>query len=337
MLCRNVIMYERFFGLLERPFDLTPNPRYLLLTPQHSEALSTLRYGIAARKGIVLLTGEAGTGKTTLVRSALSSPDAPGRVVHLTNPTLTRAEFLEFLAEGFGLDGCASSKTQLLLQLSRLLQTGRAESVSTVLVIDEAQCLSGELLEEIRLLANIETDTDKLLTVILAGQPELNARLQSADLRQLTQRIALRCSLSPLSLQETGSYITGRIRLAGGEAKRLFTKEAVQLIYENSRGIPRSINVICDNALLTAFAINEQPVSRSTVLEVCRDLNLGKISTGGASASEAAARTLREGWAIPGPTRSGAGPTPPISTGGRENSKPLIFASWGQRRRFLFF
>jgi general secretion pathway protein A len=195
--------------------------------------------------------------------------------VHLSNPTLTREEFLEYLAHGFGMVGTAgTSKTALILQLTDLLKMRRARGIPTVLVIDEAQCLPLDILEEIRLLANIETETEKLLSVILAGQPEFATRLETTELRQLKQRIALRCTLAPLDVRETASYIAGRIRIAGGEAARVFTREAVQLIHERSRGIPRTINVLCDNALVTGFAMNEAPVSRATILEVCRDFEL---------------------------------------------------------------
>jgi general secretion pathway protein A len=269
-------MYERFFGLRERPFDLTPNPRYLYLTGRHREALSNLQYGITGRRGITLLIGEAGTGKTTLVRAAIESMASPAlRCVYLSNPVLTRAEFYEFLAPKFGLsDRAALSKARFLADLEESLLARNQAGGTTALIIDEAQSAPAELLEEVRLLANFETATEKLLPVVLAGQPELAARLDKEDLRQLKQRVALRCDLSALDIRETAAYISGRLGIAGGESAKIFTREAVQAIHLHSRGIPRTISVICDNALVTGFAAGTKPIDSSIVLEVCRDFNL---------------------------------------------------------------
>ncbi|HMF62321.1 MAG TPA: AAA family ATPase, partial [Vicinamibacterales bacterium] len=245
-------MYLRHFGLRELPFELTPNPRFLFMTTQHREALANLQYGLSTAKAVTLLIGEAGTGKTTLLRAALESEICRHvRCVHLTNPCLSRDEFIETLARAFGLTQPAfTSKSSLLSELEVKLKERRARGETTALVVDEAQRLTPELLEEIRLLANIETDTEKLLPLVLAGQPELAARLNENDLRQLKQRVALRCEIKPLVLAETAAYIANRIRTAGGESVRLFTREAVVLIQEYSHGIPRTISVICDNALL---------------------------------------------------------------------------------------
>jgi general secretion pathway protein A len=268
-------MYESFYGFLEWPFDLTPNPRYMVMTSVHREALSTLQYGISANKGIALLVGEAGTGKTSVIRTALSQQPARVHCVHLHNPALTRAEFVEMLAARFGLSERAhQSKTVLLLELEQLLRDRYAAGETTVLVVDEAQSLPLDLLEEVRLLANIESDAHKLLAVIIAGQPELAQRLNEASLRQLKQRVALRCELRPLTLAETAAYLAGRIRAAGGVGAQVFTREAVGLIHEHARGIPRTISVIAYNALLSGFATGERPVSSATVREVCRDFDL---------------------------------------------------------------
>jgi general secretion pathway protein A len=267
-------MYEQFFGFRELPFELTPNPRFLFMTPRHREALSNLRHGIATAKGLVLLTGEAGTGKTTVIRAALEAL-TPARCVYVNNPTLDRNEFIEFLARKLDLNcGVPVSKAAFLIALERVLRERRAEGVITALVIDEAQSLPDVLLEEIRLLANMETPTEKLLPVVLAGQPELADRLNQSSLRQLKQRVALRCTLTPLSLTETASYVASRIRVAGGDTMRVFTREAVTLIHERSGGIPRTTSVICDNALITGFALGQRPVGRDVVLEVCRDFDL---------------------------------------------------------------
>jgi general secretion pathway protein A len=263
-------MYESFYGFRERPFDLTPNPRFLVMTDVHREALSNLEYGIASRTGITLLVGEAGTGKTTLIRTALERQPARVHCVHVQNPTLTRDEFVEMLALRFQLSERArASKTTLLYELEEALKQRDAAGESTVLLVDEAQSLPREILEEIRLLANIETNERKLLSVILAGQPEVTALLNDPGLRQLKQRIALRCELRPLTLQETAGYLAGRIRAAGGVGAQVFTREAVTLIHERSSGVPRTISVIADNALLTGFATGQRPVNSATVREVC--------------------------------------------------------------------
>jgi type II secretory pathway predicted ATPase ExeA len=271
-------MYEQFFGFRERPFDLTPSPRFLVLTDSHREALSNLEYGIASHKGITALLGEAGAGKTTLIRTAIERQPARVHCVHLTNPTLSRPEFLEILAASFSLAPEAkTSKAVFLIELERVLVERRQRGETSVLIVDEAQSLPLELLEEIRLLANIETGDEKLLPLILAGQPELADRLNLPGLRQLKQRVALRCELKPLSLAETATYLAGRIRAAGGVGAQVFTREAVALIHERSHGLPRTTNVIADNALVSGFALGVRPVGRQVVWEVCQDFDLGVV------------------------------------------------------------
>lgn len=269
-------MYQSFYGLRELPFELTSNPRYLFLTARYREALSNLQYGLSTAKAVTVLVGEAGTGKTTLLRAALESERCRGvRCVYLNNPALTRSEFVETLARRFGLSPeAARSKAVLLAELEAVLREGQQRGDVSALVVDEAQSLSLELLEEVRLLANIETPTVKLLPLVLAGQPELADRLNDSALRQLKQRVALRCKISPFELGETAAYMASRIRTAGGDASRLFTREAVKAIHEHSLGIPRTISVICDNALVNGFAVGRQPVDREMVLEVVRDFDL---------------------------------------------------------------
>jgi type II secretory pathway predicted ATPase ExeA len=271
-------MYCAFYGLDERPFDLTPNPRFLLMTPHHREALSTLEYGIAGRKGVALVIGNAGTGKTTLVQAALNrqGPDSLG--VCLTNPTLNRQEFLEFLVDGFGLTpDAATSKTRLLRELRQLLEARHARRAATALIIDEAQGLSDDLLQEVRLLANIETPTEKLLSVVLVGQPDLATRLNHPTLLHLKQRVALRAVLAPLDQTDTCAYIETRLRVAGWDGDPVFTPNAMAVVYNHSGGIPRTISVICDNALVAGFALGRRPVGPDVVLEVCRDLDFGAV------------------------------------------------------------
>lgn len=269
-------MYQRYYGLRELPFELTPNPKYLYLTPKHREALSNLEYGLFSAKALTVLIGEAGTGKTTLLRAALESERCAGvKCVYLNNPALTRTEFLNMLASRFNLGAeAATSKSVLLRELEGVLKERRARGETTALVVDEAQTLSNELLEEVRLLANIETADEKLLPLVLAGQPELGDRLEDPALRQLKQRIALRCEVAPFELTETAAYIATRIRVAGGVPSKLFTREGVSAIHQHSAGIPRTISVICDNALVTGMALERQPVDRNIVLEVCRDFHL---------------------------------------------------------------
>src|SRR4051812_30766466 len=268
-------MYEQFFGLRERPFDLTPNPRFLVMTEGHREALSNLEYAIAARKGITLLLGEAGCGKTTIIRTAIERQPAKVYCVHITNPALTRDEFIQTLAVEFGLSPQSQvSKATMLRELEQLLHRRREADETTILVIDEAQSLSTDLLEEVRLLANIETADDKLVSLILAGQPELAVQLDQGSLRQLKQRVALRCELRPLTTPETLAYLAGRVRAAGGVASRIFTREAAASLHQHSGGIPRVLNVLADNALLAAFARHSPQVTSQIVADVARDFHL---------------------------------------------------------------
>ena len=279
-------MYEHFYGLRERPFDLTPDPRYLVATEVHQEALSNIEYAIASRKGVALLVGESGTGKTTVIRAAINKQSSRTHCVHLHNPALTRKEFVQMLAARFGLSPRArKSKADLLLELEQLLRQRRDAQEATVLVVDEAQSLPLELLEEIRLLSNIETDDEKLLSLIIAGQPELADRLTDQSLRQLKQRIALRCELRPLNLTESCGYIAGRIAAAGGTPGEIFSREAVVLIHERSRGVPRAINVIADNALVSGFAAEQRLVTTPLVREVCRDFDIRSSGSAGPDSS----------------------------------------------------
>lgn len=290
-------MYESFYGLRERPFDLTPNPRFIYLSGCHLEALSVVHYGIVGRKGITLVVGEAGTGKTTVIRTALEAIAQPtARCVYLSNPTLTRAEFYEFLAASFGLTAeAAGSKARFLIEFERLLQQRSKAKDLTALVIDEAQSLSLELMEEVRLLANLETLTDKLLPVVLAGQPELAAMLERQELRQLKQRVALRADLAPLGLRQVAAYVSGRIRKAGGDPLQVFNKDAIVLIHRASGGIPRTISVVCDNAMLAGYAAGVKPVGPDIVEEVSREFRLRPAAGTASEQRPLAGPAFREG------------------------------------------
>lgn len=326
-------LYGGFYGLAEPPFDLTPNPRFLFLSPRQREALSNLRYALATSKGFTLILGEAGTGKTTLVRTALSElGDTPSRYVLVSNPTLGRGEFYEYLAREFGLSAEArESKTRFLADLQQEVEARFAIGGLTGLIIDEAQSMPHELLEEIRLLGNIETTTTKLLNIVLSGQPELADRLNDASLRQLKQRVALRCELQPLTLDETAAYISGRLRIAGGSPGQVFTRETVIAIHEASAGIPRTINVLCDNTLIGGFAAQVKPIPVEIVDDVCRDFDLTLGRRAPEATLPAPARPLSPPRADEASSVS-ATRTPPVE-------KPLFSSLHPapRKRRFSFF
>lgn len=331
-------MYERFFGFRERPFHLTPNPRFLVLTDGHREAISNLEYGIASRKGITVLIGEAGAGKTMAIRTAIERQPEHVHCVYLHNPALTRAEFVEILAAQFGLSAAArQSKAALLLELEDLLRRRHEAREITVLIVDEAQALPAELLEEIRLLANIETEDEKLLSLVLAGQPELATKLNDPVLRQFKQRVALRCELRPLTFAETAAYIASRIRTTGGVGAQVFTREAVMLIHEKAAGIPRTINVLADNALLTAFALGQRPVNSQTVRSVCQDFDVDTSAD-----AESVSEERSDEPSNPAPQRllvfenaSAAYPAREADLAAAES--PAITEVQPKRRRFSFF
>lgn len=334
-------MYESFYGLRERPFELLPNPRFLFLTSRQREALSNLQYGLTAARGLTVLIGEAGTGKTTLLHAAISDlRDSTVKYVLLSNPTLTRTEFYEFLARTFGLSMQAGvSKTQFLFELRRELQERHLAGVLTALIIDEAQSVPYELLEEIRLLSNVETPTVKLLNVVLAGQPELADRLNETSLRQLKQRISLRCRLTAMDLPETAAYIAGRIRIAGGRPEQIFTRESISAVYAASKGLPRTVNVVCDNALIGGFAAQVKPINAAFVEDVCRDFDITRsVDAPAALESQGAAEDRR--LALPEPALAAV--AAPVAAAGEADtaySEPAqpMFGTAGRKRRFSFF
>jgi general secretion pathway protein A len=333
-------MYEAFFGFRERPFELVSNTKFLFLTSRQREALSNLQYGLTTARGLTLLLGEAGTGKTTLIQAAVAAlKDGSVQYVLVSNPTLTRSEFYEFLARTFRLaPDAAASKTRFLFELRRVLLERHAAGVLSALIMDEAQSIPYELLEEIRLLSNMETPTAKLLNVVLAGQPELAGRLNEASLRQLKQRISLRCELTPMDLPETASYIAGRIRVAGGRPELVFTREAVSAIFQASGGLPRMINVICDNALVGGFAAQVKPLSAAFVAEVCRDFDYASSAAPAASFSvqeePEEAPVVERPHLVSGASAPAPAPEPPSADGSFDTP---MFGTVNRKRGFSFF
>jgi general secretion pathway protein A len=270
-------MYKKFFGLRESPFKVNPDPRYLFLTPGIQEALASLAYGIRGRRGIILLTGEVGTGKTTLLNMVLDwLRQNRAATAFIFNTHLTISELFECLMTDLGIPCESHSKSEILIRLNRWLLDRYSNGQTAVLVVDEAQSLPDEVLEEIRFLTNLETSTEKLLQVVLSGQPELEERLRQPQLRQLRQRITIRCRTNPLSPEETQGYIAERLRIAGASNGPLFSAEAIESIYRHARGIPRVINVLCEHALINAFADQEKMVSSAHVEGVAHEFELDR-------------------------------------------------------------
>jgi general secretion pathway protein A len=275
-------MYKTFFKLARNPFDLTPDPACLVPTERHNEALAALYHGVRQHKGFVVLTGEVGTGKTLLLRCLLGLLKESKDVAYayLFNGRLSPTEFLQYIVSDFGLPATGRSKYELLLDLGRFLASRGSKKMTTVLIVDEAHHLSAEILEEVRLLSNLETTDDKLLQIVLVGQPELDEKLDSVGLRQLKQRIAVRTQLCPLNAEETRHYIQRRLQIAGKDplSSSLFPEDAVATVYCYSRGLPRLINTICENALIAAYARRLPSVTPEIVGNVAREFRLDMIS-----------------------------------------------------------
>ncbi len=267
-------MYKEFFGLEDTPFTLTPDPRFLVFTPSYNEVLASLYYGLENAKGLIVLTGEVGTGKTTALRWILRRLDSSVLAAYIFNPRLSIDEFYHHVSQMMGIKDW-SNKAELLTEMGRILEDRNRRGLRTILIIDEAHELSDYVLEEIRLLMNFESDNAKHLQIVLTGQPELRDKLNQPNLRQLKQRVALRCKMHSLpNVDEIERYITERLLIAGSDQPNIFTPGAIDFIFQCSEGVPRLINNLCDNALLTAYAAGDPVVSRAVVEEVADNLDL---------------------------------------------------------------
>ena len=272
-------MYETYYGLRENPFSVTPNPEYIYLGKNHREALAQLLYGVKEKKGFIVITGEVGTGKTTLIRYVLDRLGGNGhtKTAFLFNPKLAVNDFIQYILKDLGVRVQGQTKGDHLHNLHRYLLNAYQKDERVILIVDEAQGLKPELLEEIRLLSNLETSRSKLLQIVLLGQPELDKTLSQPGFRQLRQRINLRYHLVPLSEKETKEYIGKRMRIAGAK-EPIFTEKAIKEIYLKSGGIPRLINILCDSALLNGYALDQKMVDEKSVKEVAKDLSIKQKS-----------------------------------------------------------
>src|ERR1700751_753581 len=287
-------MYKSFFGLKENPFNVNPDPRYLFLTKQIEEALSGLMYGIQTRKGFITLTGEVGTGKTTLINRLLDwLRQQPTKTAFLFNSRMNSSQLFDFVLAEFDIPCESRSKSQQLMKLNQWL-TGRFRAGETaILILDEAQNLTFPVLEEIRLLTNLETSTEKLLQIVLSGQPEFEEKLNLPQLRQLRQRIMIRCKTGPLTKEETHSYILERLKIAGAVADGppIFSSAAREAIHLFSQGVPRVVNLLCEHALINAYVEQQRPIQPKIIEEVAREFQLDVVEP---TASPESLRTSAE-------------------------------------------
>ena len=273
-------MYKGFFGLKENPFNVSPDPRYLFVTEQIEETLSSLMYGIQTRKGIVTLTGEVGTGKTTLVNRVLDwLHERATKTAFLFNSRMNSTQLFDFVLAEFEIECESSSKSRQLMKLNQWLLDRFRAGETAVLIIDEAQNLTFPVLEEIRMLTNLETSTEKLLQIVLSGQPELEEKLNLPQLRQLRQRIMLRCKTSPLRKEQTHAYILERLKIAGAVAngQPIFSPLAIETVHLYSLGIPRVVNLLCEHALINAYVEQQRPIQPKIVEDVAREFQLDEV------------------------------------------------------------
>ena len=272
-------MYKSFFGLKESPFRVNPDPRYLYLTNEIQEAMAGLTHGIQTRKGFVTLIGEVGTGKTTLVNRLLDwLKEQQIHVAFIVNSRLNTTQLFEFILAEFDISCESRSKSQQLMRLNQFLLEKHGANETVVLIIDEAQNLTYPVMEEIRLLTNLETATDKLLQIVLSGQPELDEKLKLPQLRQLRQRISVRCKTSPLTNEQTHEYVAERLRIAGANGQPIFGPKAIDAIHKYAHGIPRVINLLCEHALTGAYVEEQRPIEPALIDEVAREFQLDEIA-----------------------------------------------------------
>src|SRR5258707_5256627 len=282
-------MYKDFYGLKANPFNVNPDPRYLFLTRHTEEALACLTYGVQSRKGFVLLTGEVGTGKTTLVNKLLEwlrQQQVP--TAFIFNPRFNVAQFLDYMMADFGIPCDSKDKSQILQRLNNWLLDRHRAGETAVLIVDEAQNLSEEVLEEIRMLTNLETFTEELLQIVLVGQPELEIKLKQPQLRQLRQRLTLRTKTHPLTLEETKAYVQQRLRIAGSDGRQIFDGEALNAVHKYANGIPRVVNLLCEHCLVSAFVDQKPNIHEGVVDAVARDFDLSDNIASGAMTVPAA-------------------------------------------------
>jgi general secretion pathway protein A len=271
-------MYKSFYGLKENPFNVNPDPRFLFLTKEIEEALTGLMYGIQTRKGFITLTGEVGTGKTTLINRLLDwLHHRRARTAFLFNSRMNSSQLFDFILAEFDIPCESKSKSQQLLKLNHWLLERYRDGETVVLIIDEAQNLTYPVLEEIRLLTNLETSTEKLLQIVLSGQPELEEKLKLPQLRQLRQRIMLRCRTTPLSEDQTREYIAERLRIAGASGDPIFSTKTIEAIHVYSMGIPRVINLLCEHSLVNGFVEQQRPIQAKIVEDVAHEFQLDEV------------------------------------------------------------
>lgn len=326
-------MYKQFYNLRKNPFEITPDPSFLFSTKKHNEALASLYYGVKRRRGFVVLTGEVGTGKTLLVRCLLHLlSGADVAYAYVFNPCLSPMEFLQYIAGDFQLPTTGKSKSELLLELGAFVIARHQKGLPTVLVVDEAHHISVEVLEEVRLLTNLETPQEKLLQILLIGQPELNEKLDARNLRQLKQRIAVRSHLGCLDLAETCGYIYRRLQIAGNsDPAQLFPMDTIIEVHRHSKGLPRLVNTLCENALIHGYARQLSTISPEIIDEIATEFRLNVEHTsakqpgqGGSSEEVAqAARTLLDLYSYLRNAQSGADLRMVIGPGAHKN-EPYI-------------
>jgi general secretion pathway protein A len=269
-------MYLEFYGLREMPFNITPDPRFLFFSSRHREAFDHLRYGIEHRKGFIELTGEVGSGKTTLLRALLLHLGPNCKTALVLNPSLTETQLLRAILHDFGLKPKGRDRLSHIEQLNEFLLEQHALGFNVALIVDEAQDLLPDVMEQVRLLSNLETDQHKLMQMVLAGQPELRHRLARPDLRQLRQRILVRCRLEPLNEEETAQYVAHRLAVAGGNGSVSFDADAVRLVHRHGEGIPRLINAICDSAMLAGYVERLRCIGAAEVKRVLKDMDASR-------------------------------------------------------------